>query len=119
VSDGDALLFLKPRARKQIPSEDISKACRALVKRLGHKNWTPHDLRRSATTELHELGVDYGVVQRITGHVGADVHASVYDRSKQTEKMCAALELLERRILACGAKVGKLSENNVVALRAG
>ena len=119
VSDGAALLFPMPRARKQIPSNAISKACRALVKRLGHKSWTPHDLRRSVTTELHELGVDYGVVKRITGHVGADVHASVYDRSRQTEKMRAALELLDRHILACAAKVENPKESNVVALRTG
>jgi integrase len=119
ASDTDALLFTKSRATKQIPSEDISKACRGLVKRLGHKGWTPHDLRRTVTTELHELGVDYGVVKRITGHVGADVHASVYDRSRQTEKMRAAMELLERQVLACAAKVEKPKENNVVALRAG
>ena len=53
-----------------------------LVKRLGHKRWTPHDLRRILTTGLHELGVDGDVARRIAGHVGPDIHASVYDRSK-------------------------------------
>jgi integrase len=114
----DALLFPMPRAQGVIPSLDISKAARALVERLGHRRWTPHDLRRTLVTQLYELGVDGDVTRRIAGHVGNDAHSSVYDRSRQLEKMRSALAEYERLVLNCAAKLEKISENNVVALRA-
>ena len=97
---------------------DISKAARSLVGRLGHTRWTPHDLRRTLVTQLYELGVDGDVARRISGHVGTDVHSSVYDRSRQLDKMRAALVEYEGFIFSCTAKLEKLSENNVIALRA-
>jgi integrase len=115
----DALLFLMPRARHEIPSLDISKAARVLVGRLGHARWTPHDLRRTLITGLHELGVDGDVARRVAGHVGPDIHASVYDQSRQLDKVRDALAAYEGFVLNCVAKVGKSSESNVVALRAG
>jgi integrase len=114
-----ALLFPMPRARGQIPSLDISKAARVLVERLGHKRWTPHDLRRTLITGLHELDVDGDVARRVAGHVGPDIHASVYDRSRQLDKVRDALTAYEGFVLKCAAKVGKSSESNVFALRAG
>jgi integrase len=114
----DALLFPMPRARGLIPSLDISKAARSLVERLRHTRWTPHDLRRTLVTQLYELGVDGDVTRRIAGLVGADVHSTVYDRSRQIEKMRSALAEYESFIFSCAAKLEKLSENNAIALRA-
>ena len=118
----DALLFPMPRARGGIPGyRCIRKARtrRTIGRALGAWRWTPHDLRRTLITGLHELGVDGDVTRRVAGHVGPDIHASVYDRSRQLDKVRDALTAYEGFVLNCAAKVGKSSESNVVALRAG
>jgi integrase len=114
----DALLFPMPRAGGVIDSYDISKAARVLVADLKHRRWTPHDLRRTLVTQAHELGIDGDVVRRIAGHVGVDVHAAVYDRSRQLDKVRDALAQYEAFVLACAAGVEQ-KESNVVSLRAG
>ena len=110
----DAMLFPAPRSKDIIGSSEISKAARTLVAKLGHKSWTPHDLRRSLVTQLHEAGVDEGIVRRIAGHVGSDVHASTYDRSRQLEKIRDAFLVYEQFVRDCIQKAHEKQCDNVV-----
>jgi hypothetical protein len=62
---------------------------------------------------------DGDVARRVAGHVGPDIHASVYDRSRQLDKVRDALTAYEGFVLGNAAKVEKSSASNVFALRAG
>ena len=126
--DGGAHLFTMPRghlmgktasrtrAAGAIDARDLSKSARRLVMALGHKRWTPHDFRRTLVTRLHEEGIDDGVVRRIAGHVGGDVHAATYDRSRQLDKVRAALTEYERYILKCADDSVEPAIDDVVLL---
>jgi integrase len=89
------LLFPSPRAGKVIPSNEISRSARDLVKELEHAPWTPHDLRRTAISIMAEAGIDGDIRRRITGHQAPDIHGRVYDRAQRLDDMRAALLLIE------------------------
>ena len=89
------LLFPSPRAGKVIPSNEISRSARDLVKKLEHAPWTPHDLRRTAISIMAEAGVDGDIRRRITGHQAPDIHGRVYDRAQRLDDMRAALLVIE------------------------
>ena len=115
--DSTAHVFPMPRTGGLLPSNDISKAARRLVADLEHKPWTPHDLRRTLITHLHEAGFDGDVARRIAGHAGVDVHAMVYDRSRQRDKMRDALEQYEKFVLASAEAIKAETKTNVVQLK--
>jgi len=52
--------------------------------------FTPHDLRRTASTHLHRAGTPRHVVEKTLGHIDGSV-AGVYDRHAYTEERRAAL----------------------------
>lgn len=111
-----ALLFPSPRVGTEIPSNEISRSARRIVKELGHQPWTPHDLRRTLATVLAEEGVPGDVARRITGHVATDIHGRVYDRATRREDMKAALTLMERWIGEAATETLE-DRGNVVQLR--
>jgi integrase len=114
----DAPLFLSPTGRA-LDTHAVDRACRALVERLGCASFTPHDLRRSLVTHLHESdSFAEGVIRRLAGHKARDVHDAVYNRAEKLDRVRAALEWYERHVLACAAKAEKSSDSNVVTLRA-
>ena len=53
--------------------------------------FTPHDLRRTASTHLHRLGTPRHVVEKTLGHVDSSV-AGVYDRHAYLDERRAALD---------------------------
>jgi len=116
-ADTTGRLFSAPEGGSVEP-QAISKAVRALRARLGQERWTPHDLRRTLISALHEAGFGEGVIRRIAGHTATDVHGAVYDRSKRLESVGKALAHYESHVLSCAAAVGAARESNVVALRA-
>jgi len=63
--------------------------------------WTPHDLRRTAATNLRALGASREVVKRILGHRDRSVTA-IYDRYTMLPEIRAALD-------AWGAKIAALT----------
>lgn len=63
-------------------------------------HWTPHDLRRTATTHMARLGVSRFVRARILGHADTSVTA-VYDRHAYLDEKRDALA-------AWGARVAKI-----------
>jgi integrase len=89
--------FVKPKAR-------LDAAC-------GVKNWTLHDLRRTARSLLSRAGINPDVAERCLGHVIPGVRG-VYDRHPYIEEMRYAFEAL-------AAQIARIidPQDNVVALR--
>ena len=69
--------------------------------------WTIHDLRRTAATNLAELGVRSDVVEAILNHARPGV-AGTYNRSSPLAERRAALEAWGRRIAAIVGDVAEL-----------
>lgn len=82
--------------------EAVSQWGRGVYKRLGHSEpWTLHDLRRTFSTTLNNMGVAPHVVEQLLGHTLGGVMA-VYNRSQYlTEKMDALNKWIERLELLC------------------
>jgi integrase/recombinase XerD len=54
---------------------------RSLIKRMKNKtgiNFTPHMLRHTYATELHEAGVDIAIIQRLLGHAHVQTTIQTY-----------------------------------------
>jgi integrase len=114
----DSPLFVSPAGGALDPHE-VSKAAGGLVQRLGCGGFTPHDLRRTLISHLHEADFNEGIIRRLAGHKARDVHDAVYNRSERLEKVRAALEQYERHVAACALRISadREGESNVVALR--
>lgn len=114
-----ALLFKLPEAGGVVPSNEVSRVARVLVKLLKQQPWTPHDLRRSAISAMAEARVDADIRRRVTGHLASDVHGRVYDRALRLEEMKSALGTIETWVSAAAAADAARGEKaaNVVALK--
>jgi integrase len=70
------------------------KSKQVLDGRSGVTAWTTHDIRRTFSTRLHDLGVAPHVVEQILGHSGHRAgSAGVYNRSHYEREVRAALAL--------------------------
>ncbi|HEQ1856697.1 TPA: tyrosine-type recombinase/integrase [Providencia alcalifaciens] len=69
-------------------ASNVSTFCRILWRRIGHsEHWTAHDLRRTFSTYLNDLGQPPHVVEQLVGHIMTGVMA-VYNKSQyMNEKM--------------------------------
>lgn len=78
-------------------SEAVSQWGRGIYKRLGHsEHWTLHDLRRTFSTTLNNMGIAPHVVEQLLGHTLGGVMA-VYNRSQYLpEKLDALNKWIER-----------------------
>jgi integrase len=75
------------------------KGKQALDERSGVSGWTLHDIRRTLSTRLHDLGVAPHVVEQILGHSSHRTgSAGVYNRSHYEREVRAALALWEDHI---------------------
>ncbi|MDV3241789.1 MAG: hypothetical protein LOY00_08445 [Methylocaldum sp.] len=75
--------------------------------------WTPHDLRRTCTTLMEELGVLPDMAHLCTYHLEQDRIKRTYNRSKQQAAQAEAWRLL-------GERLGLLTRDdadNIVTLR--
>jgi integrase len=61
----------------------------------GVKDWTLHDLRRTAATGMADLGVLPHVIEAVLNHVSGHKAgvAGVYNKSTYANEKCAALDL--------------------------
>jgi integrase len=96
-----------------VPSNEISRSCRKLVKFSGLAPFTPHDLRRTAISIMAEAGVDGDIRRRITGHQATDVHGKIYDRALRLDGMRAALLTIEGHYTAAASKAASEAVNVV------
>jgi integrase len=77
-----------------------AKITKASGKPLAH--WTPHDLRRTAATQMAELGVQPHVIEGVLNHVSghrAGV-AGIYNRASYEREKAAALDLWADHLMA-------------------
>lgn len=63
-----------------------------LHNKLEHDKWNLHDLRRTLSTNLNEMGVPPHIAESLLGHSLGGVH-SIYNRAQYLEQKRAALEL--------------------------
>jgi len=80
-------------------------------------HWTPHDLRRTAATQMAELGVQPHVIEGVLNHVSghrAGV-AGIYNRASYEREKTIALDLWADRLMA----IVEGRETNVVTLQRG
>ncbi|HCQ8416168.1 TPA: site-specific integrase [Klebsiella michiganensis] len=77
--------------------EAVSQWGRGIYKRLGHSEpWTLHDLRRTFSTTLNNMGIAPHVVEQLVGHTLGGVMA-VYNRSQYLpEKLDALNKWMDR-----------------------
>jgi integrase len=75
------------------PISGFSQLKRAFDKACGVKNWTIHDVRRTARTLLSRAGVSPDIAERCLGHVIGGVRG-VYDRWEFRDEKAAAYESL-------------------------
>lgn len=81
---------------QRVPGEPLSPtalshAARRLCKRLGFQ-FTPHDLRRTASTLMASLGVDTKILSMVLNHADVSV-TGIYNRYRYWKEKQAALEL--------------------------
>jgi integrase len=69
-----------------------------ITKQLEAEHWTPHDLRRTASTRMRELGVTRDDVGLVLNHRDKSVTGRVYDKYDGLEEKRRALALWSRRL---------------------
>lgn len=74
-----------------------SKPKARLDKLSGVSNWTLHDIRRSFSTHLNDLGVQPHVVERMLNHAVKGIEG-VYNRSQRLEQMSHAFALWQAHL---------------------
>ena len=58
----------------------LARFARKIARRAGVSDFTPHDLRRTAGSDMLDAGADLAVVADILGHSSVDVTRRSYDR---------------------------------------
>jgi integrase len=96
------------------PISGFSKFKRALDKASGVKDWTLHDLRRTARSLMSRAGVPSDHAERCLGHVIAGVRG-VYDRHEYHREKAQAFEALAALI----ERIVSGSEGEVVPMHRG
>ncbi|RZU98784.1 tyrosine-type recombinase/integrase [Spiribacter vilamensis] len=97
----------------------LSKAVHRFAEPLGNRDaptwghWTPHDLRRTARTEVTACGYPQEIAERVIGHADQGIVA-VYNQHQYDHEKRAALEAWERRLLRITS--GESADDNVVSI---
>jgi integrase len=96
-----------------VPFNNYDNAKRRIQKLMGGAtDWRPHDIRRTATTVMAEIGIAPHVADRVLNHQSGTISgvAAVYNRFQYLEERKAALEAL-------GQYIERLIGRNVIPLR--
>ncbi|HAU9479361.1 TPA: site-specific integrase [Escherichia coli] len=75
----------------------VSQYGRLAHRRLKHPQWSLHDIRRTFTTMLNDLGVDPHVVEQLTGHQMPGMQR-VYNHSRYIDAKRNALDMWVERL---------------------
>ncbi len=94
----DALVF--PARSGDSTFQGFSKAKQRLDEAAGVRDWTLHDLRRSAATHLAGLGAPPHVIERLLNHTSGTFRgvAGIYNRFGYLDEMREAVEMWARKI---------------------
>ncbi|MCU5775063.1 tyrosine-type recombinase/integrase [Erwiniaceae bacterium BAC15a-03b] len=97
--------------------EAVSQMCRHIYARLGHDDpWTPHDLRRTFSTKMNDLGIAPHVVEQLIGHRLGGIMA-VYNRSQYIPEKRRAMEVWLERLELLGGNAENVVLLNTYAAR--
>ncbi len=112
---GRGSLWLFPSSRVDGPMVSISvtRAMRENLSRIGIDNATPHDLRRTAASNMTEMGIPRLVVSKVLGHSDGSITA-IYDRFEYWPQKKQALDAWSARLEEIIS--GKPAISNVVPL---
>ncbi len=93
--------------KKTIDKRSVARAVNRNIEKLGVEPFTPHDLRRTASTLLGKLGVNPIVIEKVLNHelVGMML---IYNQYNYLEEREAALKLLGEKL---APKIGLDSEH--------
>lgn len=93
-------LVFPARGRTDTTFSGFSKAKRTFDAACDVSEWTLHDLRRTAATNMAGLGVPPHVVERILNHSTGTISgvAAIYNRFQYVDEMRSALEKWEERV---------------------
>jgi integrase len=107
------LIFPEHGARAAVTGEAVAKAVHR--HNWGIPHWTPHDLRRTAATEMERAGVSPFIIGHVLNHVSATkatVTSRIYARYTYEKEKRDAVDLW------AGKLAGILTGAKVVPLRA-
>jgi len=113
LGQGSLWLFPSPRVDGLMAPLSITHAMRNNLPRIGLENATPHDLRRTAASNMTEIGIPRLVVSKVLGHSDGSITA-IYDRFEYWPQKKQALDAWSQRlmeIVSC-----KSATSNVVSL---
>ena len=96
-------VFPSSRRDAHIREDALTKGVRRCAEHIGLEHWTPHDLRRTASTHMARLGVDRLVIGKVLGHKTADESVTaIYDRYTYDDEKVAALRKWSEVLLELG-----------------
>jgi integrase len=101
-----------PRDRDRLfTAASFSRAKARIDEKMGVSDWVTHDLRRTATTLMAQLGVPPHVADKVLNHQGGIISglAATYNRFSYIDERKAALERL-------GEHIAKIVGENVIEL---
>jgi len=103
------------KPRRPIKGDTVKMVKVAECKKMDIEHYTPHDLRRTCSTRLAELGFKDEINDAILGHVKSGI-VGIYNRYKYDREKRAAMESWERK-LNCILVVG--SDAKVISIETG
>lgn len=107
-------VFPGPGFRAVVTAASLPKAVKRLEEDgtiMGVAQWTPHDLRRTAATQMEEIGISPFIVGHILNHVSvtkASITSRVYARYSYDREKREALELWADRLSAIVEGAGEI-----------
>ena len=109
LSGDSDFLFPSSQGNKSIRDDAISKAVRRDEATLKIAHFTPHDLRRTAASQMASSGISRLVISKILNHVDRGVTA-VYDRHSYDNEKRKALNAWARQLesITSGKKASKV-----------
>ncbi len=109
LSDGKNFVFPSPRGDHPICKDALSRAVSRNLKAFGVEDFTPHDLRRTASTIMAEAGVSDFDIRRVQGHALPGT-GKVYNQYSFDSEKRRALSRWSRRLdeILSGKKRGKV-----------
>jgi integrase len=102
------ILDAQPKHGRRVFKVISATATQSWVKRWCERNkiedrFTPHDLRRTYTTRMNDLGVEPYVVEKLVNHTMTGVMA-VYNHAEYEDKRIAAAKLWSKHLIAIANK---------------
>ena len=97
ISGDSQWLFPSPRHGQHIAETSVDHAVRANAKHFEVDHFTPHDLRRTAASQMTGAGIERLTVSKILNHAESGVTA-VYDRHGYDKEKKLALDTWSRKL---------------------